>query len=71
MVSLLVDMGLMPKALFVFDSLPYKNEESWNSLISGLVRFGQPHHALKMYHRRKMSYDQFSVNDDIYIFSTF
>ena len=37
----------------VFDKLVLRDESSWNALIIGYVKAGDPHHALCLYHKLK------------------
>ena len=53
LVSLLVEVGRIQEAQQLFDKLFYRNECSWNSLISGYVKHGEPHRALLLYHEMK------------------
>ncbi|CAM6085395.1 unnamed protein product [Calypogeia fissa] len=51
--SSLVDMyakcGSMEDAWNLFDKMPERNVSTWNAMISGLVKCGQGHTALKLY----------------------
>ncbi|KAI5081461.1 hypothetical protein GOP47_0004644 [Adiantum capillus-veneris] len=49
LVSMLVVVGSLHDAQQVFDSLPYHNGESLNSLIIGYVKCGRHHQALNIY----------------------
>eukprot|EP00250_Pteridium_aquilinum_P005543 c15617_g2_i1 orf=3-845(-) len=51
LVSALVDTGNIHDAQKVFDKLVYRNERSWNSLISGYGKGGEPQIALTLYQK--------------------
>eukprot|EP00250_Pteridium_aquilinum_P033305 c5425_g1_i1 orf=1-645(-) len=51
LVPMLVDVGCIRDAQQVFDRLLHINEWSWDSLISGYVNHGKPHHALLLYQK--------------------
>jgi pentatricopeptide repeat protein len=69
--SALIDMyakcGSLDDALRVFESMPYKNEVSWNAMISALAFHGQAQEALSLF--RRMSKDNGTVqpNDITFI----
>jgi pentatricopeptide repeat protein len=69
--SELIDMyakcGSLDDALRVFESMPHKNEVSWNALISALAFHGQALEALSLF--RRMSKDNGTVqpNDTNFI----
>ncbi|KAH7432840.1 hypothetical protein KP509_07G042700 [Ceratopteris richardii] len=48
-VPLLAEVGNLGDAKKVFNKLAFRNEYSWNSIISGLVQYEDPHHALILY----------------------
>eukprot|EP00250_Pteridium_aquilinum_P019063 c24275_g6_i1 orf=480-1427(+) len=49
LVSMFVTVGSMSYAQKIFDTLVYKSESSWNSLINGYVKCGKPRRALALY----------------------
>ncbi|KAI5071883.1 hypothetical protein GOP47_0014134 [Adiantum capillus-veneris] len=51
LILLLVDVGNMCDAQYLFDHLTYPNEDSWNALIIGYVKCGDPQQALCLYQR--------------------
>ena len=61
--SALIDMyakcGSLDDALRVFESMPHKNEVSWNAMISALAFHGQAQEALSLF--RGMSKDNGTV----------
>ncbi|KAI5058796.1 hypothetical protein GOP47_0026966 [Adiantum capillus-veneris] len=65
LVPMLVDIGRIQDAQEVFDRLPYRNEHSWNSLLSGYVSCGKAQHALILY--KKMQEDPLHPNGHTFI----
>jgi pentatricopeptide repeat protein len=69
--SALIDMyakcGSLDDAVRVFESMPHKNEVSWNAMISALAFHGQAQEALSLF--RRMSKDNGTVqpNDITFI----
>ena len=57
LVSMLVNVGNMKDAHYVFDKLTHKKERSWNSLMSGYVGCGEPGLALSLYEKMKAEDD--------------
>eukprot|EP00250_Pteridium_aquilinum_P021348 c25097_g11_i1 orf=2-610(-) len=51
LVPMLVDVGRINDAQEVFDRLAYRNEYSWNSLLTGYVKCGKSQHALSLYQK--------------------
>ncbi|KAI5085104.1 hypothetical protein GOP47_0001273 [Adiantum capillus-veneris] len=50
LVQLLVEIGSMEIAQQVFNKLVYRNECSWDSLITGYIKCGMAQNALSLYH---------------------
>eukprot|EP00250_Pteridium_aquilinum_P022737 c2563_g1_i1 orf=199-918(+) len=53
LVPMLVDVGNMLDAQRAFNRMVYRNEFSWNSLITGYVKCDKPHNALTLYERMR------------------
>ena len=51
LVCLLVHVGKLAEAEEAFRSLPYRNEFSWTSLISGHIKCGKLSRAFLLYHK--------------------
>ena len=51
LVSMLVEVGSICDAQVVFDRLVYRNDWSWNALISGYVKCSKLHHAFSLYEK--------------------
>ena len=49
LVSMLVEIGYIDNARQVFDKLEYRNNLSWNSLIIGYIKCGNPQYAIFVY----------------------
>eukprot|EP00250_Pteridium_aquilinum_P024001 c28122_g1_i1 orf=183-722(+) len=51
LVSMLVEVGSIQDAQQVFERLAHRNKWSWNSLISGYIKCGQPHNAFTLFEK--------------------
>ncbi|CAA6664781.1 unnamed protein product [Spirodela intermedia] len=47
--------GKLAKALKIFSRMPQRNAYSWNSLIEGFAKNGQPHEAFKLFHQMQLA----------------
>ncbi|KAG5226198.1 pentatricopeptide repeat-containing family protein [Salix suchowensis] len=69
--SALIDMyakcGSLDDALRVFESMPHKNEVSWNAMISALAFHGQAQEALSLFRRMSKDNDTVHPNDITFI----
>uniref|UniRef100_A0A6N2KFS8 Pentacotripeptide-repeat region of PRORP domain-containing protein n=1 Tax=Salix viminalis TaxID=40686 RepID=A0A6N2KFS8_SALVM len=69
--SALIDMyakcGSLDDAIRVFESMPHKNEVSWNAMISALAFHGQAQEALSLFWRMSKVNDTVHPNDITFI----
>ncbi|XP_019452105.1 PREDICTED: pentatricopeptide repeat-containing protein At2g39620 [Lupinus angustifolius] len=55
LVTMYTRCGLFEYATMLFNRMLYKDVVAWNTLINGFTKYGDPHHALGMFHRLQLS----------------
>ncbi|KAK7273048.1 hypothetical protein RIF29_14094 [Crotalaria pallida] len=55
LVSMYTRCELFAYAMMLFNKMSYKDVVAWNTLINGFTKYGDPHHAMEIFHRLQLS----------------